>query len=154
MERKIRRSDRAISDSRAREILAKGEYGVLSTVSNGGQPYGVPVNYACTQEFIYFHCATQGQKLQNLSGNNQVSFCVVGETEVLPEQFATKYESAIVFGQALEVFEEEKRQVLLELVKKYSPEFIEKGRQYIESDERKTRVYKIVIEAVTGKSRI
>jgi nitroimidazol reductase NimA-like FMN-containing flavoprotein (pyridoxamine 5'-phosphate oxidase superfamily) len=153
MERKIRRSDRAISESTAREILAKGEYGILSTVSSDGQPYGVPVNYACTQEFIYFHCAIKGHKLDNLSGNNRVSFCVVGETEVLPDQFATKYESAIVFGQALEVFEEEKRQILLELIKKYSPEFIEKGRHYIESDERKTRVYKIAIEAITGKSR-
>ncbi len=153
MERKIRRSDRGILESDAREILEKGEYGILSTVSSDGQPYGVPVNYACTKHFIYFHGATQGHKLDNLSSNNKVSFCVVGKTQVLPEQFATKYESAIVFGQALEVFDAEKRQALLELVKKYSPEFIEKGQQYIESDERKTRVYKIAIEAITGKSR-
>jgi len=153
MQRKIRRSDRASAEGEARKLLEKGEYGVLSTVSGDGQPYGVPVNYACAREFIYFHCATKGHKLDNLSGNNKVSFCVVGKTQVLPEQFATKYESAIVFGQALEVFEDEKRLALLELVKKYSPEFIEKGRQYIESDERKTRVYKIAIEALTGKTR-
>ncbi len=122
-------------------------------MSSDGQPYGVPVNYAFSRGLIYFHCATKGHKLDNLSGNNKVSFCVVGETQVLPDQFATKYESAIVFGQALEIFEDEKRQALLELVKKYSPEFIEKGQRYIESDERKARVYKIAIEALTGKSR-
>ncbi len=153
MERKIRRSDRAIAQGVAREILEKGEYGVLSTVSGDGQPYGVPVNYAVTEQFIYFHCATKGHKLDNLGSNNKVSFCVVGKTHMLPEQFATQYESAIVLGQALEIFEDEKRQALLEIIKKYSPEFIEKGRQYIESDERKARVYKIAIESVTGKSR-
>jgi uncharacterized protein len=133
--------------------LEKGEYGILSTVSPDGQPYGVPVSYAYTQAVIYFHCAKGGHKLGNLRGNNKVAFCVVGETEVLPEEFATKYESVIVFGEAFKATEAERRQGLLDLVKKYSPEFIEKGRQHIDDDHGKTVVYKIVIGTITGKSR-
>ena len=153
METKLRRSDRAISEAEAREILEKGEYGILSTVSEAGQPYGIPVSYACTQEAIYFHCARQGHKVANLAANAQVSFCVVGPTELLPEEFATRYKSVIVFGKAVEATGEERRQGLMGLVEKYSPDFVEKGRQHIVDDKGKTMVFKIVIEALSGKSR-
>jgi len=153
MERKIQRDDRAIPDSEAKEILQAGEYGVLSTVSVDGQPYGVPVSYSYTGDAIYFHCALEGHKLENLSSNNRVSFCVVGRTQVLPDKFATNYESVIVFGKACEVTGPEKQTGLIEILKKYSPGFIDKGLRYIEGDGPKARVYKIVIESLTGKSR-
>jgi nitroimidazol reductase NimA-like FMN-containing flavoprotein (pyridoxamine 5'-phosphate oxidase superfamily) len=51
----------------ARGILNKGEYGVLSTVSAEGQPYGTPLNYCLIDDSIYFHCATEGHKLKNLA---------------------------------------------------------------------------------------
>ena len=153
MEIKIRRTDRAISESEAKGILEKGEFGVLSTVSLGGQPYGVPMSYSYSGNVIYFHSAIAGHKLENLRENSRVSFCVVGETEVLPEKFATRYESAIVFGEAIEVTDDEKHKGLLEIVKKYSPGYIKEGLQYIEKAVHKTRVYKIVIESISGKSR-
>lgn len=153
MDRKIRRTDRAISDSEAKSLLEKGEFGVLSTASSEGQPYGVPVNYRYSGNVIYFHCARDGHKLENLTANNRVSFCVVGRTEILPEQFATKYESVIVFGKAFELADDEKHTGLLEIVKKYSPGFINEGLKYIENAAHKTKVFKIVIESITGKSR-
>ena len=153
MERKIRRTDRAISESEAKSLLEKGEFGVLSTASSEGQPYGVPVNYRYSGNVIYFHCARDGHKLENLSTNNRVSFCVVGRTEILPEQFATKYESVIVFGKAFELADDEKHTGLLEIVKKYCPGFINEGLKYIENAAHKTKVFKIVIESITGKSR-
>ena len=153
MERKIRRAERAIPNSEAKAILQAGEYGVLSTVSEDGQPYGVPVSYSYAGDAVYFHCALEGHKLENLSSHNKVSFCVVGKTRVLPDKFATNYESVIVFGTAFEITAEEKHQGLLEILKKYSPGFIDKGLRYIDNDGHKARVYKIVIESMTGKSR-
>jgi nitroimidazol reductase NimA-like FMN-containing flavoprotein (pyridoxamine 5'-phosphate oxidase superfamily) len=153
MERKIRRTDRALSEGETKSILEKGEYGILSTASLDGQPYGVPVNYSYTGDVIYFHCAREGHKLENLKENNRVSFCVTGKTEVLPEKFATRYESAIVFGKAFELADDEKYNGLLEIVKKYSPGFLEEGRQYIKDASHKARAFKIVIESIAGKSR-
>ncbi len=153
MERKMRRADRAIPDSEAQQILQAGAYGVLSTVSADGQPYGVPVSYAYVGDVIYFHCAPEGHKLDNLNHNNRVSFCVVGKTQVLPSKFATNYESAIVFGTAHEVVGDEKHVGLVEILKKYSPDFMEKGERYIKGDSPKARVYKIVIESLSGKAR-
>ncbi|MGC1375440.1 MAG: pyridoxamine 5'-phosphate oxidase family protein [Anaerolineales bacterium] len=153
MPRPIRRADRALTDEQAIEILQKGEYGILSTVSPDGQPYGAPVSFAMADHALYFHCAVAGHKLDNLASNPLVSFCVVGATEILPDKFATRYESAIVFGKARELTGDEKRLGLAELLKKYSPDFIEKGERYIDGDIAKTRVFKIEIETLSGKAR-
>ncbi len=131
MPRPIRRADRALTDEQAIDILQKGEYGVLSTVSPDGQPYGVPVSFAYADHTLYFHCAVEGHKLDNLVSNPRVSFCVVGATELLPDKFATRYESAIVFGAARELTGDEKHAGLTELLKKYSAGFMEKGEKYI-----------------------
>lgn len=149
----LRRKDRAIPDSEAKELLQKGEYGTLSTVSPDGQPYGVPLNYAYTGDAVYFHCAVEGHKLENLRTNKKVSFCVVGRTEVLPDKFATKYESVIVFGEANEATEDEKQKGLTELLKKYSFGSLKEGQEYIKRDGCKTRVYKISPESITGKAK-
>jgi uncharacterized protein len=153
MPRPIRRSDRALTNEQSAEILQKGEYGILSTVSADGQPYGVPVSFVYTGDTLYFHCAVEGHKLDNLESNPRVSFCVVGGTELLPDKFATRYESAITFGKACELIGNEKRSALMELLKKYSADFAEKGERYIENDIEKTRVFKIEIETLSGKAR-
>ena len=153
MQRQIRRADRALTNEQAIEILHHGEYGILSTVSQDGQPYGVPVSFRYTDNAILFHCAVEGHKLDNLASNPRVSFCVVGKTEILPDKFATRYESAIIFGKVRELAGDEKKLGLIELLKKYSPDFIEKGERYIESDIEKTRVFKIEIESLSGKAR-
>jgi uncharacterized protein len=149
----IRRADRALSSEATLQILKKGEYGTLSTVSPDGQPYGVPVSFAYAGNALYFHCAVEGHKLENLAANPRVSFCVVGATEVLPGQFATCYESAVAFGAACELSGDAKRTALKELLKKYSPDFLEKGEKYIASDIEKTKVFMIEIEALSGKAR-
>lgn len=46
MKREIRNSARALTDEMTRELLERGEFGVLSTVSKDGEPYGVPMSYA------------------------------------------------------------------------------------------------------------
>ena len=153
MQRPIRRSDRALTLNQASEILQKGEYGILSTVSPDGRPYGVPISFAFDGNALYFHGADEGHKLDNLASNPRVSFCVVGATEILPDKFATRYESAIVFGVARELTGDEKHAGLTELLKKYSADFIEKGEKYINSDIGKTRVFKIEVESLSGKAR-
>ncbi|MBP2635240.1 MAG: putative flavin-nucleotide-binding protein [Firmicutes bacterium] len=153
MFREMRRSDRQCTKDQAITILEKCEYGVLSTVSQDGYPYGVPLSYVFKDSQVYFHSATTGHKLEHIESNPKVSFCVVGDKQTLPEKFSTSYESVIVFGQASEVVGEEKKAALLELVAKYSPDYLEKGKQYIENSGDKTTVIKITVEQITGKVR-
>ncbi|RJX30449.1 MAG: pyridoxamine 5'-phosphate oxidase family protein [Desulfarculus sp.] len=153
MQHEIRRKDRATSPDEAWRVLKQGEYGVLSTVGPEGQPYGAPLSYCLLEGAIYFHCALAGHMLDNIAENNRVSFCVVGETQVLPDKFGTLYESAVVFGSAREVFEAEKQKALEALVDKYSPGFRAEGLQYIAKLIGKARVFKVSVEAISGKAR-
>ena len=149
----MRRQDKAIDRQAAERLLQTGEYGVLSTVDSQGQPYGVPLNYVYQDGCLYFHCALQGHKLDNLLANRRVSFCVVGRTRVIPEEFNTEYESVIAFGEASLVRGDERYHALTRLVEKYSPGFIEEGRSYIERHDQRTMVVKIQVRSMTGKAK-
>jgi nitroimidazol reductase NimA-like FMN-containing flavoprotein (pyridoxamine 5'-phosphate oxidase superfamily) len=149
----IRRSDREITIQEAEAILDKAEYGVLSTVDKDGQPYGVPLSFVYRNDDIYFHCALSGQKLENIENNSKVSFCVVGNTKILPDKFGTEYECTVVFGVASEIKGAEKHNALLWLLEKYCPDFIEEGKQNIEQKDKATKCFKIEIRQISGKAR-
>ena len=151
--RLMRRSDRAISPQEALSILKNAEYGVLSTVGEDGLPYGVPLSYVLIDQALYIHSALDGRKLDNLTTQPSVSFCVVGATQVLPARFTTAFESVIVSAKASEVFGDEKQQALMALIDKYSAEYKTEGLAYIEKANMKTRVIKLSIESMTGKAR-
>ncbi|MBX4270062.1 pyridoxamine 5'-phosphate oxidase family protein [Clostridium estertheticum] len=149
----MRRKDRELKNDEVIEILKNNTYGVLSTVSENGYPYGVPISYTFFNNSIYFHGAIKGHKLDNILNNNKVSFCVVGRTQILPDKFSTEYESVIVFGRAIEVFDDEKNTALLEVLDKYSVDYIEQGKEYIQKASKATKVMKINIEHTSGKAK-
>jgi uncharacterized protein len=150
----VRRSDRQMTEAQVRELLQRGEYGILSLVDSIGNPYGVPLNYVALDGNLYLHAATEGKKLQCIEQHPQVCFTVVGETEVLGDQFSTRYESVMAFGPAVLVETgPEKITALTALVQKYSADFIDKGRAYIESAQSKTVVIRITPTEQTGKKR-
>ncbi|MBW1645803.1 MAG: pyridoxamine 5'-phosphate oxidase family protein [Deltaproteobacteria bacterium] len=151
--RTMRRKDREIAAGEARRLLEQAEYGVLSTVAKDGSPYGVPLNFCVIDDCLYFHCALEGQKIDNLEHQQSVSFCAVGKTEILPARFGTKYESVIIAGKVHEAFGQEKQLALEGLLRKYSPGFFDQGIKYIEDLREKTRVFKITIDKLTGKAR-
>ncbi|HBF39286.1 MAG TPA: hypothetical protein DDW50_18445 [Firmicutes bacterium] len=77
----------------------------------------------------------------------------MGASQVLPGEFSTQYSSVIVFGQAHEADEAEKVNALLSLLDKYSPAFKEAGEVNIEKAKQRTKVIRIDIDHLTGKSR-
>ena len=149
----MRRKDRAITEDEANYILNTSEYGVLSTVSKNGEPYGVPLSYCVIDNSIYFHSALEGKKLENIINNQIVSFCVVGKTKVLPNKFSTIYESVIVDGTIEESVGEDKRLGLTGLITKYSIDFLDEGLEYIRNASDKTKVLKLTINTLSGKAR-
>ncbi len=150
----MRRKDKALNDNDIKQLLINGEYGVLSTVDSDAQPYGVPLNYVYINNNLYFHCALEGHKLDNITANDKVSFCIVGRTEVLPAEFSTGFESVIAFGSAAVISGDERYQALVALLEKYCGGFVEEGRAYIDKLDHQTSVVKINIDSVTGKAKI
>ena len=147
------RQDREITREEAIGILEKGEYGVLSMCTPENEGYGIPLNYILYNNELYFHCATAGFKVETLRNNNKVSFCVVGKTKVLPNDFGTLYESVIVAGTTSEVQGAEKTEVLKQFMVKYYGECTREGIEYIDKLHDKVIVIKMVMESVTGKTR-
>lgn len=158
MFREVRRQNRILDNEiRIKELLSVSEYGFLSLgTSENGYAYGLPISYVYDEEAngLYFHCAMEGQKLDMMKVNNKVSFCVVGVTKPIAEQFTTLYESVIVFGVAcLDLSKEEKRKALKLLVKKYSPGLEDLGDKYMDKSWNRTAVFKIEIEHITAKAK-
>lgn len=150
----MRRSDRLMDEDKAKELLARCEYGVLSMTGEDGAPYAVPLSYIYRNGVVYFHCALKGRKLDCISREHRVCFSAVdGVKAVYRDGFTTEYSSVLAFGKAYEVTdEEEKREVLMSLCEKYLPGFMDKAPADISSAIKRTGVYKIVVESISGKA--
>lgn len=154
MNRNMRRKERQMSEQAAVKLLEHGEYGVLSSVDEDGQPYGVPLNYVYDgKDGIYFHCAKEGHKLDNLKNQPRVCFTVVGDHQIMDWEFSTAYESVIVFGSVEAVDGDEKYRGLKMLALKYSPNYMDKFENEIGKDMLPTQVMKILVKQLTGKER-
>lgn len=154
MEREIRRKDRVWENDEAIILLENGEYGFLSMVGTDGYGYGIPISFAKDGDSLYFHCAPEGYKLECLTANPKISFCVVGETRIISNQFTTAYQSVIAFGTAhLNLEVEERMHALRLLVDKYSADFKEIGEKYIAKSFYRTNIVRLDIEHLSGKSK-
>ena len=149
MFRKIRRSDKEMSEEMTLDLLLRGEDGVLGTIGDNGYPYTVVVNYVYLNNKIYFHCAKTGHKIDNIKNNNKVSFTVYDNVEVVGDELTTKYQSLIVFGRAKVI--EATKEVLLALINKYAEIDENKALKMIEREISITSIVEIEIDHVTGK---
>jgi nitroimidazol reductase NimA-like FMN-containing flavoprotein (pyridoxamine 5'-phosphate oxidase superfamily) len=151
--RDTRRSDRALGEDEAREILARADYGVLATLRADGWPYAVPVNHVLSGDVLYLHCAAEGHKLENIEHEERVSFCAVASASVLPERLSTLYESAIVFGRAALVTDPaEKRRALELLAVRFCGALTPEAEKAIATSGSQAAVVRITIEHITGKA--
>jgi len=149
----MRKSNRKMNEEDCQQLLYSGEFGVLSLMGTNGFPHAVPMNYAYKEGKIWLHSAKAGEKILCMQAHNQVSFCIVGKSEVLPDQFSSAYQSIIIYGSLSEVFDDSARSGLLALIEKYSPDFLSEGIAYIEKDVANTSVLCLDIAHMTGKER-
>lgn len=159
---KMRRPKQQLALEECQRILARNTAGVLGTCGTEGYPYAVPLSYVyLTGEGdkpplplgrIMFHCSRKGRKLDALRANPRVSFCVVDQDVVIPEEFATYYKSVIAFGTTRFVEEpSEKRELLMRLGLKYGPELEAEAKAEIDRLIDATCVVVIDVEHLTGK---
>lgn len=100
----MRRSLKEITDPLVIDQLLKKTSVCHLAMSDGGQPYVVPMNYGYADGSFYLHCATEGRKLAVLSRNNRVCIEVVVEYAIESAESAcdwtTHFTSVIGFGTA------------------------------------------------------
>lgn len=138
------------------DLLNTCHTGRLGTVGKDGWPMVKPLNFAYHDGRIYFHCAKEGEKLDDIRHENRVCFevdlpvaYVKGTTEN-PCCAEYLYRSVIVRGRAIIVEDPAERLLALDcLMAKYQPE----GRYgpYPEEKLALTCIVRIDIEDLSGK---
>lgn len=114
-----------LSHEAAIRLLESEHVGHLATCNPNNSPYITPLNYVYYQNNIYFHCAHEGCKLDNIRANPQVCFEVSRVDKLVIRQqacnCATRYHSVQVFGQARILHDvQQKANVLNALTTKYA----------------------------------
>ena len=134
-------------------ILENSTAGVLAVLGDGDYPYAVPLSFVYHEGKIYFHSAREGHKLDALRRSAKVSFCVIDQDEIVPEEYTTYFRSVIAFGQAEVVTDpEEQRNALLLLAEKYYPAGSMVHRmEHSTGTDGYTAVIKMTIEHFSGK---
>lgn len=149
MFREMRRIDKQLSLSDTYALLERGQEGVLGTISENGYPYTVVLNYVLFNNKVYFHCAKEGHKLDNIVHNNKVSFTVYDNVEIIGEELNTLYQSVTLVGRAKIL--DASYEVLMALINKYASISLEKADIMIKKEIDITTIVEIEIDHITGK---
>ena len=73
---------------------------------------------------------------------------------MIKKEFKSVFESVIIFGNIYEIEnDKEKREVFNKFIERYFEEYIDEGKAYLEKYYDKTKMLKMSIEYITGKSR-
>ncbi len=149
----MRHPQRAMSEADAWDTLRACDYGILSVVDLMGDPYAVPLSFACEGEKIYFHSAKQGYKTVAIGTGGRVAFCAVAEQRTVPEELSVYYRSVIAFGRCDEIFDEQTHAHALRLIcDKYAPGSPDVAAS-LEKYGPHTAVYCIDVDGITGKNK-
>lgn len=150
----MRRKDREMDETFALEVVDKCEYAFLSMIDAEGKAYGIPVTIVRDGLKVYFHCAQEGKKVDALRSHSEVCMACVGDTCRAFDKFTTEFESAILYGEAGEVEEDEEKIYALRLLcERHTPTNMHNFDKEVSGSLSRTAVWKIKIRSITGKQK-
>ncbi len=154
----MRRKDRQVNGAKEMEkIISRCQVCHLALSDLHGQPYALALNFGYksgSAPTLYFHCASQGQKLDLIRANPKAAFIIDRELGLITGPMACDwgmtYESIIGTGNMMIVSDPGERRRGLDLIMAqhgnsspaYSPQSLED-----------TLVLKLTIKEMTGKRK-
>jgi hypothetical protein len=148
----MRRKEWAIKDREAIDAIIRESRLCRLGLTDGTQPYVVPLFFGYDGEALYLHGAPVGRKIDILRLNNRVcvEFDLLGALRPSEEacRWSAGYRSVIGFGTA-ELVEgpDAKRAMLALIMAQYSKE----AYSFPDETLHRTTVIKVSIETITGK---
>ncbi len=130
MFREMRRNRQMLTEEECIRILETDSSGVLAVLGDDDYPYAVPLSFVYADRKLYFHCALSGHKLDAIQRHAKVSFCVIHQDQIVPEEYTTYFQSVIAFGR-IKILQndQEKQQAAEKLSLKYAPDDSAKNRE-------------------------
>ena len=149
----MRRSEREIKDRKDIDAIIERAKVCRIGLAEANMPYIVPMNFGYRGNYLYFHCAKAGRKIDIIRQNSNACFEMdIDHTLLKPEDrpcgWNAKYQSVIGFGQVYIVENtEEKAEALNILTEHYEGDYYPFSRDELEN----LSIIKIEITSVTGK---
>lgn len=148
----MRRSEKEITDKSAIEAIINASLVCRLALSDGDQPYIVPLSFGYQDRILYFHSALEGKKIDILKKNNRICFEFDVNTKIIEAEKACKwgmkYQSVIGFGKAVLVENIQEKQKALNIIMNH---YSDRNWQFPDKVIKKTAIIKIEIESMTGK---
>ncbi len=156
----MRKESREMDSQWALEVMHKAPYITVSFIDADGKAYGLPLSLASDDDVHwYFHCALEGKKLDAVKANPEV--CLSAVTRCTPTvgpkdgSFSLQYKSAIAFGKAELVEDDEEKVHGLRLIsERFLPGHMDAFDASIERSLSRTVVVRITLtEPPVGKRK-
>lgn len=155
MFRNMRRSQQALPQETAVEILMRNTSGTLALLGDEDYPYAVPISYVYADGKLYFHSAITGHKIDAVKKHKKASFCIIDQDQVVPEKYTTHYRSLIAFGKIRLVENpEDMARIMTSLAMKYSAAFKEGIPKEVRSSISHMAILEMTIEHMTAKEAV
>lgn len=157
MFREMRRKRQLLSEAETVAVMERGTAGVLALLDQDGYTYAVLLSYVYdrAEKRIFFHSATSGHKLEAIAHHQKVSFCVIDQDQIVPEELTTYFRSAIAFGEIYAVTDEAAKVAALKLLgAKYLPSDPVRVMQSVEKSLAAVTILAMTVEKLSGKEAI
>ena len=156
----MRKESRKMCAGWALEVFDKAPYITISMADADGNPYGLPLSLVRTDDkTFWFHCATEGKKLDILKDNPRVFLSAVTKCRPLrgPKDgsFTLEFQSATAVGMA-EIVEDEstKKEALRAICQRFLPQQMEGFEEAVSRSLNRTAVVRITLtEPPVGKRK-
>lgn len=149
----MRRKEKEIADKSDLDAIIRKAAVCRLAMSDGIQPYVVPLCFGYKDGTLYMHTAREGMKLDILKKNSRVCFEMDIDLDIVPGDRACDwgmhFRSVIGFGTALVIQDpSQKRNALDSIMAHYSEAA---SHEYPEKIIDKIVIIKVDIESMTGK---
>lgn len=158
--REMRKANRQKDAQWAMEVFDRAPYVTVSMIRPDGTPYGLPLSLVRKDDrTFYFHCAHEGEKIDCLKANPNISLSAVSRcTPAFEEEkknFTEHYNSAVAIGKATFVEDEtEKREALRLLCTRFLPKYMDHFEDAIHRSLSRTAIVRITLtEPPVGKCK-
>lgn len=158
--REMRKASRQKAAGWALEVFDRAPYVTVSMTRPDGTPYGLPLSLARKDErTFYFHCATEGEKLDCILANPVVSLSAVSRCSPRYEEeknnFTEHYDSAIALGTAQIVTDRaEKTEALRLICTRFLPAYMDHFDEALRRSLDQTAIVRITLtEPPVGKCK-
>ena len=148
----MRKKDKEIQDRKVIDrIIGRASLCRLA-LCDGDQPYIVTMNFGYDGSRLYFHCATEGRKIDLIKKNNKVCFQMDLNYELVeaekPCKYTSKFLSVVGFGKAALLTDRDEKIPALDIIMKH---YDGPSGDYVDEVLEKVTVIRVDIESISGK---